>query len=408
VSQLEQQLKQHQRQLEQQAEIIAQQAATLAELHMSVGKVKEQQRITQGTAGSAVEGVNSLRREVERLSGEAAMTGKLQDDIGRLHSRQQQLAEQQERAECQQAVVLKMPNPLPAGQQAVAAVESFLSQELRLEAKVLRVKQLGKDGGRQGPGNGRAAYKVVLASSRERDAVLRAKADRLRGKPFSINVLLTGQQLANKRALMPAATSAIRAGQRVQWRYDQLLIDGKPHRGAGDVPESRQQQQGDPSSTAPAAPPTVQPPVELEEGEWQSAPSRKAQRKPKGRGPGGQQHGGQQGRDGEQQQQRDLVGAAVKSQEVASSTQGQKVAKQRSNGSGKATGQHKGSSTARAGARNPQPPSGTSRQGGNVQCNGSAPAPSSPPTKQGGTAQHSGATRAGASSAASPTSPTRA
>jgi hypothetical protein len=169
------------------------------------------------------------------------------------------------------------------------AVEGWLKQQLgRQQASkaftVLRVHQLRRHNA-GGDLSKTITYKVVLGDSGQRDIVLRNKASALRGTAYTIDVCLTRQQLASKRALMPAAKRAAQQGQRVRWKYDRLYIDGKEHL---SQPGSRQQQQGAgmPTNPSPAngsspAPTTTHqvPDNAPEEGEWQVASSRKQQRR---------------------------------------------------------------------------------------------------------------------------------
>ena len=218
-----------------------------------------------------------LRGDVARLQDQSAHSQKLQEELGLLRSKQEQLAEQQEREECQRAVVLRTPKPLAASDPT--AVEAWFSTHVQQPVTVLRVREMGRRiGSREGSGSsgGRDApttYKVVLGNSAQRDAVLRAKAKALRGTCYTVDVLLTRQQQANKLGLMPAAKRAAAAGQRVQWRYDRLYIDGKEHRGAGSLPAPRQQK---PAGGASAGEALSAPRAILQEGEsWQTVPSRK-------------------------------------------------------------------------------------------------------------------------------------
>lgn len=272
---------------------------SLKQLRAEVDSLKQRQQHTHGTALKAVQGVEELRRGVENLQGEASRTQKLEEQLGHVHSHTLQLREQQHREECQRAVVFKTPDPLPAqrSQQAKTAGE-FLSQLIGQQVTVLRVQELsGKSragGGSPRGGQRRHVYKLLLPSSAARDALLRAKASKLRNTPYTIDVCLTPKQAANKAERLPAAKAARDAGQRVQWRYDSLYIDGQPHGRDGPPlsPASQQQQQG-PSATAPspqsparspagssqaeaAAPPAQDEP---EEGEFQEVKSKRKRRR---------------------------------------------------------------------------------------------------------------------------------
>ena len=218
-------------------QLVQKQADQLAALSAEVGTLRQQLKVSHATGLSATQGVTTLQSAVDRLQDQSAHSQKLEEAVGRLTSQQQRLAEQQEREECQRSVVLKTPEPLPTSEPA-AAVQELLCERLGIHVSVLRVRQLGQRGGN------RTSYKVLLASSGERDAVLRAKAQCLRGTQLSIDVLLTKQQQARRKALLPTAKRAAEAGQRVQWRYDQLLIDGRECRGGSNASEQQQQQAG--------------------------------------------------------------------------------------------------------------------------------------------------------------------
>lgn len=231
--------------IEAQAAQLAAQAAEIAAFRAQLATLRQQQQTSQATGISAAQGVSTLQGAVDRLQDKAAHGQRLEEAVGRLSSQQQKLAEQQELEECQRSVVLKVPQQLPASQPPAAAAEELLCTKLGVEVSVLRARPLPqREQQRGGEASSRTSYKVLLASGGERDAVLRAKAQRLKGTQISVDVLLTKQQQARRKALLPDAKRAAAAGQRVQWRYDRLYIDGKEHRGEGSLPESRSQQQG--------------------------------------------------------------------------------------------------------------------------------------------------------------------
>ena len=258
------------RQLEQrvshQEAQLSQQAAQISELQAKLGRLEQQQRASHGQTLQTTQCLTSLQDTVASLQDAAVHSQKLQQDFCNLQSKQEQLAEQQQREECQRSVVLRTPTPLPTRTPAEQA-QQLLRQRLGVEVTVLRVQQLGQRSGSSSPRGSKATYKVVLASSAERDTVLRAKASALRGSPISIDVLLTKQQVAKKLALMPAAKRAAAAGRRVQWRYDQLYLDGKLYNGTASLPSPRRQQQQQQQGTStPTSSSMVE--SEVEEGEW--------------------------------------------------------------------------------------------------------------------------------------------
>lgn len=285
--------------------------ARVAVLTAELGRLQQQQRATHSQALAATQGLSSLQGAVERLQDGAAHSQRLQQDVSNLHSRQAQLAEQQQREECQRSVVLRTPEQLSNHQTAEHA-EQLLRQKLGVQVTVLRAQQLGQHSPRSGSssprsGGVKATYKVVLANNAERDAVLRAKPKALRGSAISIDVLLTKQQMAKKQQLLPVAKSAAAAGRRVQWRYDMLYIDGTLHNGTASLPPRRQQQQREDSTTpvqpshgtaslpprrqqqqrqdsaAPVQPSSASPAVLPTEGEWvlPKAHSKKARQRQK-------------------------------------------------------------------------------------------------------------------------------
>lgn len=258
-------------------QLVREQNTELAGLRARVSMLESQQRGCHSTALSAVQTTEVLRGDVARLQDQSAHSHKLQEELGFLRSKQEQMAEQQEREECQRAVVLRTPKPLAASD--AAAVEGWFSTHVHQPVTVLRVREMGRrtgsteSGSSSGVRDAPTTYKVVLGNSAQRDAVLRAKAKALRGTAYTVDVLLTRQQQANKLGLMPTAKRAAAAGQRVQWRYDRLYIDGKEHRGAGNLPAPRQQKtavgakQGEAASAARAI---------LQKGDgWQTVPARK-------------------------------------------------------------------------------------------------------------------------------------
>lgn len=272
-------------------QLVQEQAGQLAALMAEVGTLRQQLKASHAAGLSATQGVTTLQSAVNRLQGQSVLSQKLEEAVGRLSSQQQRLAEQQEREECQRSVVIKLPEPLPASQPAAAAQE-LLYERLGTDVSVLRVRQLGQRRGQgASQGGGRTSYKVLLASSGERDTVLRAKAQRLRGTQYSVDVLLTKQQQARRKALLPAAKRAAEAGQRVQWRYDQLFIDGREY--ASDSSATEQQQQAEPAGEEgwqqvgrrgrKAAQPTDVGTSPVEEGEIPSSPPVQARQRQQGR-----------------------------------------------------------------------------------------------------------------------------
>ena len=192
--------------------------ARVAVLTAELGRLQQQQRATHSQALAATQGLSSLQGAVERLQDGAAHSQRLQQDVSNLHSRQEQLAEQQQREECQRSVVLRMPEQL-SNRQTAEHAEQLLRQKLGVQVTVLRAQQLGQHSPRSGSssprsGGGKATYKVVLANSAERDAVLRAKPKALRGSAISIDVLLCECQAADGQEAAAAACGQACGGSR--------------------------------------------------------------------------------------------------------------------------------------------------------------------------------------------------
>ena len=289
---------------------LAEMAAQLAEHKVKLARLEQQQQATAGMAANLAATVQGLEQSAATLQDQAQHSQRVEEEVRSLSSRQQQLAERQERGECQQGIVLKVSKPF-AESGLAPAVQAFLAENLGLQVTVLRVQRLDSHSGasRQGNrgrqqrdssasprGGRRAAYKVMLASSEQRDAVLRAKAAALKRTAISIDVLLTRQQLVSKLARLPAAKQAAAAGRRVQWRYDRLFIDGTEFGGSDTLPSPRQRQQraaagsqtataAVPAAAAGAAAAAPAAPASTAEEGWQEVRGRK------GRGQAsGQQH----------------------------------------------------------------------------------------------------------------------
>ena len=293
--------------------------AQLAQQSSEICRLKQQQQTSQATILSLTQRMHKLEEVWGRTQGEAARVRELEVQVGNVYSRQQQMVERQQRAECQHAVVLRTPTTLGAsGTHLATAAGELLGLLLGLRVTVLRVEELSGSGSQNSsstPGSGmqpRQAYKLVLTSSEARDAVLRVKACKLRGTPHSLDVCLTAVQQAAKAKLLPISKAARTSGRRVQWRYHRLFIDGMEHQVGTPLPQPRAQKQGRPAwagspanrqAVGPVPPPargqapcsaasspsslaagpafeisncTAEP---LEEGEWQPALSRSQKRR---------------------------------------------------------------------------------------------------------------------------------
>lgn len=278
-----------------QAEAIASLQAEVASLRAMVSALQQQQQQSHGVALSAAHGVTALQETVGGLQNQLGRQEKLHSEVSALQGRQLQLEDRQQRTECQRAVRLSVPAALlPEGGSLAARMQSLLDQRLGSHLSgtvtVVQAAQLGRrdGGGSPGSSEGRASFKVTLGSGAQRDAVLRAKARALKGTPISIDVLLTSQQLAARRALQSAARAAEQAGQRVQWRYGRLFIDGQEHGSGSSLPPPRQQQQLRSSAGAGQADAQAAAVDEVQtagDDSWQEVPSRKRAKQPqRGRG----------------------------------------------------------------------------------------------------------------------------
>jgi hypothetical protein len=226
----------------QQKEIADQQQLIAAVQHAN-SQLRQQLKVTHATGLHHADQLLAQEQQIQELMAVRQQTAKTQDDISKLHSRQEQLQRQQQRGECQVSVVFKDTTPLPE-QGTASHLQQLLRKKLGITITVQRVQQLGSK-----PRNSNAAatrrshaYKVTLGSGGERTAVLRAKAQRLRGTSMTIDALLTPQQLAAKQQLLPVARQAKAAGQTVHWRYDTLFVDGKQYTGPGSLPTPAEQQ----------------------------------------------------------------------------------------------------------------------------------------------------------------------
>lgn len=263
--------------------------STTASLREQLEAVRHEQCQAQRQAATTHAAVLRLQADgaaaaaqIEELTAASAQHAATGDQVSLLRSRQDQLQQRQRVDECERAVVLKVPEPLPTDGTAAPHVQQLLQQQLKLShLTVVRVQHLSGSsptGGSSGSGSSgqsgaarRHAYKVSLGSAGERKQVLRVKAERLRGTSLTIDSLLTPEQLASRQRLQPAARQAKAAGKSVRWRYGALLIDGQPFTGPGSMPAPTQQKQ-----LAAAAQPNT-------DGGWQTVQKRRSakQQQPK-------------------------------------------------------------------------------------------------------------------------------
>jgi hypothetical protein len=153
--------------------------------------------------------------------------------------------DRQQLGECQRSIVFKTAEPLPSNGTA-NHLQQWIAERLGVTVIIQQVQLLGsrqQDGsGARSPRNNRFAYKVMLGSPGERTAVLRAKAQALRGSTESIDAMLTTEQLASRQHLMPVYRQAKAAGQAPRWRYGSLFVNCKEYTGTGSLPSPAGQQ----------------------------------------------------------------------------------------------------------------------------------------------------------------------
>lgn len=263
-------------QLEDQQREIEALRSEVQELRHASERGNQQAAATQRTCLSMQQQITALQEHKKQQEVEAHKQAALSDQVSRLSAKQEQQGRQRQLEECQRGVVMKDTQPLPKGP-AVLIVQQMLRSRVGVHVTVHAVSPLG--GERTDSARRTYAYKVVLGSSSERLAVLQAKAAALKGTSMSIDVLLTAEQARRKQTLLPVARQAKSDGRRVQWRFDTLLVDGKPYTGTGSLPlpsqqsskqtaaaaaQAAQQQRG-PCPRAPAeAPGPARPPVDAD------------------------------------------------------------------------------------------------------------------------------------------------
>ena len=252
-----QQLEAQQTQLElQQTQLEAQQRdietlrSELAQLRDVTTRGDKQQAATQRSCLSVQQQVTELQARLQQQEAVAHKQAVLSDEVSRLAAKHEQQSRQRQLEECQRSLVVKDAQPLPKGP-AAAFMQQMLRSRLGVQATVHAANLLG--GERDSSTRRTYAYKVVLGSTSERHTVLKAKAKALKGTTLSIDVLLTAEQANRKHSLIPVARQAKSDGRRVQWRYDTLLLDGKPYQGPGSLPLPSQQSSRQTASAAAAA-----------------------------------------------------------------------------------------------------------------------------------------------------------
>jgi hypothetical protein len=229
----------------------------VADLKRQLSQLQRQLTTTHSTGMRTSGDVTAMQEQLQKLLAASEQFAATRDGLSLLQSKQQLLQQRLQQGECASSVVLKCPKALPT-EGAADRAQRLLQQLLQLKVTVLRVQPLHSSNSGSGEQR-RHAYRIDLGSRGERTAVLRCKAQRLRGTPYSIDGLLTPEQRASKQQLQPVARQAKAAGRDVRWRYGQLLVDGKPYTGPGSVPAPAQQQATAASRgsqpAAPASPP---------------------------------------------------------------------------------------------------------------------------------------------------------
>lgn len=271
VRELQQLVLQQQQRMEQHEQLIASLQERLAASEHANRKLQQQLQSTHAAGLRHADQLAATEQQVQELLAAHQQQQTTRDEVSKLHSRQEQLQHRQQLEACQLSVVFKDATPLPA-QGAAAHLEQLLNKKLSLSITVQSVKQLGtKQQTQHSSSTQRShAYKVTLGSGGERTAVLRAKAQRLKGSSMSIGPLLTPEQLRQQKLLLPAARQAKSAGMSVRWHYGNLYVDGKQYTGVGSLPTPAEQQATG-SSQRDAL---VGPAKEQDEG-WQVVQSKK-------------------------------------------------------------------------------------------------------------------------------------
>ena len=221
----------------------------MVELRAELAQLRRQSQQSQAAQLATQKEVAAAQASIVQLQAAVQRQDTLSDKVSLVAARQEQQARRQQLAECQRGLLVRLGDPLPPGPLA-PTMQKSLTKQLGVRVTVHTAQQLGQERGAAMRRN--TAYKVLLGSAAERLAVLKVKAASLRGTSTSIDVLLTPDQLARKQRLLPVARQAKQAGRRVQWRFDALLVDGKPYDGPGSLPLPSQQQ-GSRSSVSPAS-----------------------------------------------------------------------------------------------------------------------------------------------------------
>jgi hypothetical protein len=329
-----------------------QQQLTTAQRQLS--QLQRQLTSTHATGLQTAADLTAVQAQVHELTEASMQHASTRDSLSLLQSKQEQLQQRQQQDACASSVVLKCPEALPS-EGAAAHAQQLLQQRLGVQVTVLRVQPLRSSGSSSSSKQRRHTYRVDLGSRGERTAVLRVKAQRLRGSAFSIDALLTPEQRSSKQQLQPVARQAKAAGRDVRWRYGQLLIDGTPYTGPGSVP--------DPVQPSTAAQASSQP---TSAGGWQTVQHRKPP----------------QPKPSYAQATRQQPAGSAKAQ---GSTRGrqQPPASQRSGTAGAGGSKQQRSAKARSGAKAAGNPSGSpqrQQQQGSRKAAGGGTAASSPPS----------------------------
>lgn len=251
---------------------LQQQVGSLAEeLAAAKHALAQMQRQLQSTHSAGLRSAATLvavEQQVQELMAASTEQAATRDSLNLLQSRHEQLRQRQQQEECACGIVFKASTALPA-EGTAAHLQQLLSRHLQLSLTVVKVQPMHSTsgGGSADSPSRRQAYRIRLGSRGEQAAVLRVKAQRLRGTDMSIDVLLTPEQLASRHQLQPVARQARSAGRSVRWRYGKLLIDGQVYTGPGSVPSPK------PSSSQAAAATLLPQPPKDDDG-WQTVQRR--------------------------------------------------------------------------------------------------------------------------------------
>ena len=352
---MQQQLEAAQQQLSSQQQQVAKLEERLAAAEYANRQLKQQLQVTHAVGLRHTDQLAATEQQLQELMAAHMQQAETRDSVSKLYSRQEQLQQRQKLDECQLCVVFKTTTPLPM-QGTATHLQQLLAKQLQLNLTVQRVQPLGGKQHSSDCGdntNRRHAYKITLGSGGERTAVLRAKAQHLRGTTLSIDALLTPEQLASRQLLMPVARQAKAAGQAVRWRYGELLIDGKAYTGPGSLPSPAEQLTAAASGSRQQHMSVAQSRIAVDADGFQQVQSRRSKQQQKGStAPKPQQTAGATSMQQPKQQQK---GGSAPKQQPKQQLKSSKAPKQKQKGSTTPSQHQRGSALAAAASKGVTP-----------------------------------------------------